>query len=519
MYWADKIAEEIIRSGKYKPYWVDDMKTPSGRVHIGAVRTFMTHELIYRALRERGVDVNFSYVFEDHDPFDKIPHYLNQEEYRKYLGKPLCDVPSPDPGYENYGQRWAMEYKEVLSRLGINPQIIWGSELYKSGKMNELVRLCLDSADEIRKIYGELYGEDKPDSWFPFQPKCPKCGKISTTNVTAWDGSEVAFVCEVNNVDWTEGCGFSGKVSPFDGNGKMPWKVEWPCKWKAIGVTIEGAGKDHMSAGGSHDFAKLMCERIIDYSVPYAFAHEFFLIGGKKMSSSKGTGASAKDIADLLPPELMRFIVARVKYTSAINFNPEGDTIPKLYDDYDVCADAYWNRGDQNKACIFKYSQITSEIPDAHFLPRFSDVVNYVQDAKTNLYDKFSEIKGSPLTDFEREVLDTRAHYAKIWLKDYAPEEEVFIPTDNIPEQAGTLTEEQKKYLREVVNMLSKDWDAEALQAALYDKTKELGIPPKDAFAAIYLSLIGKTHGPKAAWFLLDHLEVAKNNLSAILNK
>jgi lysyl-tRNA synthetase class I len=26
------------------------------------------------------------------------------------------------------------------------------------------------------------------------------------------------------------------------------WKVDWAAHWKAIGITVEGAGKDHMSA-------------------------------------------------------------------------------------------------------------------------------------------------------------------------------------------------------------------------------------------------------------------------------
>ena len=33
---------------------------------------------------------------------------------------------------------------------------------------------------------------------------------------------------------------------------------------------------------------------------------------------------------------------------------------------------------------------------------------------------------------------------------------------------------------------------------------KEKGISTKDAFAAIYTSLIGKDHGPKAAWLILS---------------
>ena len=40
---------------------------------------------------------------------------------------------------------------------------------------------------------------------------------------------------------------------------------------------------------------------------------------------------------------------------------------------------------------------------------------------------------------------------------------------------------------------------------ALYEKAKVSGIPVKDAFAAIYTAFLGKTHGPRAGWFLLQY--------------
>ena len=48
-------------------------------------------------------------------------------------------------------------------------------------------------------------------------------------------------------------CGRSNQ--PVRGAGKLPWKLEWVAKWKVLPVTVEGAGKDHMGAGGSHKVA------------------------------------------------------------------------------------------------------------------------------------------------------------------------------------------------------------------------------------------------------------------------
>ena len=38
MFWADRIATQIIDSEKFTPYWVDDMFTPSGFAHIGSLQ-------------------------------------------------------------------------------------------------------------------------------------------------------------------------------------------------------------------------------------------------------------------------------------------------------------------------------------------------------------------------------------------------------------------------------------------------------------------------------------------------
>ena len=58
-----------------------------------------------------------------------------------------------------------------------------------------------------------------------------------------------------DHVPGIQGCGHRGKVSPFDGRGKLPWKLEWCAKWRVFPVTIEGAGQDHSTKGGSRDVA------------------------------------------------------------------------------------------------------------------------------------------------------------------------------------------------------------------------------------------------------------------------
>lgn len=502
MFWADKIAEEVKKRGKSLE-WVDDMKTPSGRIHVGGLRAVATHDLIYKSLLDNGVNAKSSYVFDNHDPMDSLPAYLPKEKYEKYLGVPLYQIPSPEEGAENYAEFYAKDFIRAFNKIGCNPEIIWGTELYFSGKMNEGIKKCLDNAEKIRKIYGDLYGKPKPQDWYPFVVYCPKCNKVSTTAVTDWDGKEVIYECRVDELDWTKGCGHQGKMSPFATkdkiHGKIPWKVEWAVKWQAIGVTVEGAGKDHMTAGGSHDLAKRVAKEILQYNVPSSFSHEFFLTGGKKMSSSKGQGSSAAEMVEILPPEILRFLIAKTRLNQAINFDPaEPNTIPYLFDDYQLYAEHFFGKKADDYARIFEVSQVgdVKKPPKSSFM----DLIKILQDSSKKEVDEREEWLG----------------YARIWIEKYAPKESTFAISENLPEESKSLNEKQKEYLRKIAQNLERGLSPEKFEKSLYEEAKEAEISSKEAFLAIYISLAGKKYGPKASELILGNKDTAKKRFEEV---
>ncbi|HSD98385.1 MAG TPA: lysine--tRNA ligase, partial [Patescibacteria group bacterium] len=308
------------------------------------------------------------------------------------------------------------------------------------------------------------------------------------------DGKEVAFTCEVDKINFTKGCGYTGKQSPFSTKvhfaGKLPWKVEWPSVWKVLGITIEGAGKDHMTAGGSHDVAQQLCEKVLHYETPYPLAYEWFILGKQKMSSSKGIGASAIDMLKILPPNLLRFLMVRTKINSEINFdlqNPQ--MIPALFDEYQKCAMAYFEKGDEDLARIFHLSQIgKAEQPPT---VRFSVLAQWIQ-----MPNMDTEIKKSHAADW--------VPFAKYYIENFAPDAEKFLIQEKLPESAKSLTDRQKEFLKKVIHELDKQTDAEKFQFDMYELGKSLGLSGKDTFSAIYKVLIGKDHGPKAAWLILS---------------
>ncbi|MCL5435370.1 MAG: lysine--tRNA ligase [Patescibacteria group bacterium] len=499
MFWADEVALEL-KKRKLPLEWVDDMKTPSGKIHVGALRGVVIHDLAYKTLKDAGVNAKYTYIFDNHDPMDSLPIYLPKEKFEKYMGVPLYKIPSPEIGFANYAEFYAKDFISVFTKIGCTPEILWATELYESGRMNDSIKEILDKTEEVKKIYEELYKKPLAKDWYPFQVYCIKCGKVSTTKVIDWDGKEVKFVCSVDRLEWTKGCGYEGKTSPFSSKenivGKLPWKIEWAVKWKVVGITVEGAGKDHMSKGGSHDLADEICKRIIKYPTPFPLGYEFFLIGGKKMSSSKGLGSSAAEMLDILPAEILRFLMVKTKLSRAIDFDPGGYTIPNLFDEYQKSADAYFSRSvpggnktNDDLARIFELSQISKVIKPPTV--RFSVLCQWVQ-----MPNMGEEIK--------KEGLGLWAKYARVWVDKFAPENEKFSVKNELPKEARNLSREQKKTLLRIAEELDKKWTGDEFQTRIYDLGKEMGLSGKETFAAIYISLIGKDHGPKAAWLILS---------------
>jgi len=181
MIWVDRQAKRF-KERKFSLEWVDDMKTPSGRIHVGSLRGVIVHDLIYKALKEIGVNAKFSYVFNDMDPMDGLPTYLDKNIWEKYMGFPLYKIPSPEPGFKSFAEYYAKEFIEVFNSINCHPEIIWSSELYRSGKMDEIIRLFLDKAEIVRDIFKRVVKKERPTNWFPYNPICEKCGKVGTTN-------------------------------------------------------------------------------------------------------------------------------------------------------------------------------------------------------------------------------------------------------------------------------------------------------------------------------------------------
>ncbi len=512
MFWADRLIEEIREKYKkkidpQKPLVIRDEKTASGRIHVGSLRGVVIHGIISEILNEKGVKNSFLFEINDFDPLDNLPVYLKQNKFSSYLGKPLYLTPSPDGKTENYAEYFGREFIGVIKEIGFSPEFYRLSEEYKSGKFNDLIKITLEKADEIREIYRRISGSTKEEGWFPFSVVCENCQKIATTKVISFDGEKVSYVCEENSLDWTKGCGFKGETSPFNGNGKLPWKVEWAAKFKLFGVDVEGAGKDHSTKGGAREVADAICREVFDHEPPFNIPYEFFHVGGKKMSSSKGAGSSSREIADLLPPELLRFLMINKEPKKVIDFIPNGDTIPILYDLYDEMAGFYFRKekGDYGRLFYLSHTPEQRENIKERFLPRFSQIAFLVQMPHLDAEEEVQKIKGSALTADDKKEISLRSRYALGWINTYAPEDYKYeLQEKEIPEAAKKFNQKQKEALKELLDYVKSQpsLDGQLLHTKIHEIKEHFKIEPREFFSAIYLSFLGKESGPKAGWFL-----------------
>ncbi len=498
MFWCDQLVEKTTG-----PQTINDSKTPSGRAHVGALRGPLIHDAIFRTLKSKGIPVRYRFGCDDYDPVDEIP-YGQAEHFEKYLGAPLCNVPPP-PGSSatDMADHFISEFWGVFKELGIEPEFYRMRDIYRSGQFNEAIDAILRQASVVRRIYKEVSGAERPESWHPFQVICEKCGRIGTTEVSGYDGSEVVYECRTDLVKWARGCGHKGKVSPFDGRGKLPWKLEWCAKWRTFPVTIEGAGQDHSTKGGSRDVAMACLRAIFQQEPPLNCPYDFFLVGGAKMSSSKGVGVSSRGMADFLPPEVLRFLMIRTTPKHHVNFDSSEAHIIKVFNEYDRFHQRYFHdpKVTAEDRRIYELSAV-SPVAD-HWVAEFQLVTALIQMPHLDAVKELEHRKGSPFTELERRQLELRIRAAKYWIENYATEEEKTRLQATLPARAETLTASQRAFLHQFAALLPEvKWEGDALQVAVFNAARLTPIGQPEAFKALYRVLLDRDNGPKAGNFL-----------------
>ncbi len=495
-YWADKIALKIIEQKGNKQNIATGI-TPSGPIHIGNIKEVITAFAATRSLEDQKVKSKLIYIADDFDPLRQLYPFL-PKTFSEHIGKPLFLIPDPQGCCENYAQHFLKPFFESLSELNINLKVLYASEMYKKGLYASQIKEALSNIDGIKKIIEEVSGRSVEKDWIPYNPLCKKCKRINSTKVTEinLDKNYVKYDCD---------CGYSGKADFSKAEGKLPWRIDWPARWKILNITVEPFGKDHASPGGSYDTGSRISKEIFSYPVPFPIFYEWIYLKGKgAMSSSKGVIITAKDFFSIFPPEILKYLILKTRPEKHITFDPSEGLI-NLFDEFAELEEEYFKKkGKSKRSRIYKLIQVQSK---KRILPpvSFRHLVNTVQAAggKFNEICRILERTGHKKATSDKNLLKEQVRRIENWLENYAPDNLKFKILDNLPEQVKNLNKKQKEFLGKLADELQKQkWEAEKVHNVIYEMTKELNLAPKDAFPAVYISLLGQESGPKAGWFL-----------------
>ncbi|RMF75698.1 MAG: lysine--tRNA ligase, partial [Acidobacteria bacterium] len=136
-HWADRAAEQILAREPGAPV-VQTGISPSGPFHVGHLREILTGDALTRALRERGAAARHLFVVDNLDPLRKVYPFLDEQVYGPLVGRSLCELPAP-AGEGTYDEHFLAPFLDALRRLGVDADVVRASELYASGRMDEVV--------------------------------------------------------------------------------------------------------------------------------------------------------------------------------------------------------------------------------------------------------------------------------------------------------------------------------------------------------------------------------------------
>ncbi len=477
IHWADVIAEDLLKRGN--KHRIATGITPSGHIHLGNLREMLTADAVRRAVIDKGGEAELIYIADTFDPLRKRYPFL-PEEYEQYVGMPLSEIPDPEGCHKNYADHFLEPFLESLEILGIPVIVEKADEMYKEGRYEEAIRISLKRRDDIARIIEEVTGRKLEEDWYPFMPLCKECGRINSAKVIGFDDDWIYYRCA---------CGYEGKAS-YRGGGKLTWRVDWAARWKILGITCEPFGKDHAAAGGSYDTGKRLAREIFGIEPPYPIPYEWInLKGVGAMSSSKGIVIPVREFLDVLPPEIVRYIIIRVKPKKHIDFDPAN--LLELVDEFE--------EGIKKKDRAVELSLVGdveySDIPFRHLV-----VVGQIAKWDLNKVFEILERTGYRIDEKVRRDVERRIKYAKNWLEKFAPDRLKFEIAEKV--DLSMFSEDEKRFLKVFAEKLNDNLTPEDIHNLVYRVANELNLKPAKAFQAIYKAILGKSYGPRAGYFI-----------------
>ena len=491
MHWADKYAEQIVQAKEKDAYIVESGITPSGVVHAGNWREELTQDLVYRALKKRGVNAVYQHVWDDFDRFRKVPKGV-PDEWKGYIGMPGTKVPDPWGCHKSYAEHYKEPFMKEADALGIEAKYLSMTEEYGKCVFAEGIRIALENRAKIKGIMDEYRIEEHEENWMPAKVYCEKCWKDTTS--FEWDGEYgLKYRCECGN------------ENSFDfrkvGMIKLKWRIDWPMRIAHYDIDFESAGKDHHASGGSMTTGMPIYTDIYHGKGFIAPMYEHINFKGQKekMSSSKGNVVTVTQLLEVYEPEVIRYL-----YTTKINraFDISFDLdLVNVYNYFDKAERMHYGveEKDENEADRYRFSIINGQ-DELQEQAAFGYCANAMQ---ITLGDKEKAVQIMKRTGAIREGTERtlkRLELSWNWVKKYAPEQAKFTVKTEMP--SLEVSEQIRPLLLNIAEKVKENADGETLQAFIFQEAKDNGVEPKLLFSSIYMLFIGKERGPKLGPFL-----------------
>lgn len=530
--WVTRAADDALRhagDGAEK-VTVSSGASPSGRVHLGNLREFLTVHFVAEELRRRGVTTRHLHVWDDFDRFRKVPVGVDPA-WSEHIGRPLTAVPDPEGCHDSWAEHFKAPLRDALHAMGVDMDEVSQTERYRAGHYRDAVLTAVRSRDAIEAVLArhrtkaavpaegvsEQEAQALADSVadddeatgtgdlarFPYKPYCRDCGR-DTVTLTAYDDetTDLAYTCDVTGYE-----GVTNLTNDFEG--KLVWKVDWPMRWAFEHVDFEPAGMDHATPGSSFTVGHSLVEDIFGMPRPAWFGYGFVGFAGvQKMSSSAGGAPTAEDALRILEAPILRWLYVRrnPKQTFNIDFGAE---VVRLYDEWDALGRKAQDP-EKRDAQVLAYERAVST-STAGALPQPAVVAPFrllssAADVTDGNVAQMSRIAGASPED-----LDPRLSRARSWMLEFVPESDrTTVRTDPDRDRLAGLSEDERLWLAQLIDRLPDELELEPTTSLIYGVPKlargmGLDDPPTDEvkadqkafFRLLYNLLVDADRGPR----------------------
>ncbi len=493
--------------------------SPSGPIHLGNLREFLTVHFVTEEIRGRGINVRHLHSWDDYDRFRKVPVGVDPA-WSEHIGRPLSAVPDPTGEFPSWAERYQAPLRAALAEMGCEMVEVSQTEMYRAGAYRDQVLTAIRKRADIDQIMAryrtkktEQVEEDGDDGGhgatedlvrFPYKPYCRGCGR-DTVTLTSYDDAttDLAYTCDV--------CGDSyvTNVAAQD-EGKLVWKVDWPMRWTYEGVHFEPGGVDHASPGSSYTVGKELVGPVFGGAAPSFVGYSFVGVAGMaKMSSSKGGVPTAAEALRILEAPILRWLYVRRQPKQAFNVD-FGQEVLRLYDEWDALTRKAADPAKRDAAVLaWERASATAAVGS---LPVPAVVVPFrmlssVADVTAGSRAITARTVGATEAD-----LEPRLTKAATWVTAYVdPEDRTMVRETLDEERLSGLGEDEELWLRQLLDRLPDSFDdADELTSLIYGVPKlcrglALDDPPTDEvkadqkafFRLLYQLLVSADRGPR----------------------